>query len=136
MTIKWDTAAVRERVHKAAFRGLVRATEMVRNEAISLIQNGQKTGRIYRRHGVVHQASAPGEAPASDTGALVNSIVTEYNYAELTGIVRAKLQYGNFLEYGTQTIEPRPFMRPALATVRSAGRKIISEEIARELARK
>ncbi len=57
-----------KRIREATMRGIVRATEEVREEAISLIQNGEKTGRIYRRRGIEHQASAPGEPPASDTG--------------------------------------------------------------------
>lgn len=36
--------------------------------------NQPHSGRIYTRGNVQHQASAPGEAPAIDTGALVNSI--------------------------------------------------------------
>ena len=43
---------------------------------LSDILTGPRTGRIYRRGGVVHQASAPGEAPASDTGELRQSIVS------------------------------------------------------------
>ncbi len=38
---------------------------------------GPKSGRVYRRKSVVHRASAPGEAPAIDTGILRFSIAVK-----------------------------------------------------------
>jgi len=133
MSVKWNDAALRARVERATMRGVVRVTEAVRNEAIALILNTQKTGRIYTRRGVTHQASAPGEPPASNTGRLVNSIQTVYDTKNLTGTVGTSVEYGGYLEFGTQTIEPRPFLRPALATHRRSLSRIIKDEIAREL---
>jgi HK97 gp10 family phage protein len=114
-------------------RGVVAATEAIREEAISLILNPPKTGRIYRRRGVEHQASAPGEAPASDTGFLASSITTKYDASKLSGQVVVGAAYGPHLEYGTQTMEPRPFLRPAIANRRKETLRIIRDEVAREL---
>lgn len=105
-------------VRTAAARAVVRGTESVRAEAIKLILRTAKTGRLYLRGAVVHQASAPGEPPASDTGRLVNSIRTTYSADKLVGTVVAGTEYAPALEYGTQRMEPRPFMRPALAAKR------------------
>jgi len=113
----FDKAAVFARVQKAAMEGIVRGTENVRNEAVRLILSTPKTGKTYFRRGVEHRASAPGEAPASDTGRLVNSITTSYMPEKTAGRVTARTEYAAYLEFGTQTMEPRPFMRPALTNM-------------------
>lgn len=115
MTVTFDPQSLSDRVRKAVMQEVIRGTEDIRNEAISLILHTEKTGRVYRRHSVEHQASAPGEAPASDTGRLINSITTEYDFQNMTGTINVGVAYGLFLEYGTKNIDPRPFLRPALA---------------------
>ena len=83
------------------------------------IMNPPKSGRIYRRGNVAHQASAPGEAPATDTGNLVNSAYTkklgDSDYE--TGFTA---EYAAALEFGTAKIEPRPYLRPAVEAVKKA----------------
>lgn len=83
------------------------------------IMNPPKSGRIYRRGNVAHQASAPDEAPATDTGALVNSAYTkklgDSDYE--TGFTA---EYAAALEFGTAKIEPRPYLRPAVEAVKKA----------------
>jgi HK97 gp10 family phage protein len=115
-------------------RGIVRGTEQVRNEALRLIMQTSKTGRIYRTRGVMHRASAPGEAPASDTGRLVGSISTAYDSSRLAGVVSANTKYAEFLEYGTATMAERPFMRPALANTQEKIVQAVEEEVAKVLA--
>jgi len=91
---------------------LRRAAERIAARARIAIQSPPKTGRIYERGGKVHQASAPGEAPATDTGFLVNSIGSRsagHHVAE----VFAGASYAIELELGTSRMEPRPFMLPA-----------------------
>lgn len=89
-----------------------------------------KSGRIYdtrfwrdsqgrlRRGGPrpPHQASAPGEAPASDTGHLLNSIGHSVGIEEgvVVGRVGSHLQEMAWLEMGTRYMEPRPLLRPSL----------------------
>ena len=96
-------------------KGVIEATEAVKQEAIRLILQTAKTGHIYKHHGVEHQASAPGEPPASETGHLVNSIKTEYDEGKLMGAVVVQAPYGIMLEFGTEKMAGRPYLRPALA---------------------
>lgn len=85
---------------------------------IARYQKGPKTGRKYKRGNVVHQASAPGESPATDGGPLVSSVF----YTELLGLaveVGSRLDYAYYLEYGTRRngkthIEPRPAWEPEI----------------------
>ena len=50
------------------FREVILGVPAIRGEAIKSIQTGPKSGRIYERYNPrrTHQASAPGQAPASD----------------------------------------------------------------------
>lgn len=76
------------------------------------IQSGPKTGRIYRRGTVEHRASAPGQAPATDTGRLVSSIYFK-RVGKYTAAIGSPLDYAQYLEFGTMKIEPRPSWIPA-----------------------
>lgn len=91
--------------------------QKVRTDAITSIQRGVKSGRVYERGSgqnlsSTHKASAPGEAPATDTGTLVSSIKSDVR--GLNGKVFSKLKYAFWLEHGTLKMEPRPFLNPAL----------------------
>lgn len=118
MTVEWNDEAFRERARQAAFRGVIKSAEAIREEAIRLILDTPKSGRIYRRGNVFHQASAPGEPPASDTGSLVSRIEVKPVEEDVAAKVVANTKYAAFLEFGTVKMEPRPFMRPALANMR------------------
>ena len=91
------------------------------------IQHGAKTGRTYgrgaskyRKIGGVktavayrfHRASAPGEAPASDTGYLAHSLQVRRT-GRLQRLIYVGAEYSYSLEFGASRIKPRPFMRPA-----------------------
>ena len=76
------------------------------------ITSGSKTGNIYSSDNKIHISSAPGEAPASDTGHLVNSIKmkknSKYSYEiDITAV------YSVLLEFGGARIQARPFILPA-----------------------
>lgn len=118
--IRETEKAVEESLHK------------VRTTSLHMIQRDPKSGRVYTQefrmiNGRVtpvgdrseapnlsseHQASAPGEAPATDTGRLVTSIKVKRTGTE--GTVGSQLDYAFYLEYGTLRMEPRPWLRPAL----------------------
>lgn len=101
---------------------LYASAKQVEKEAKQSILNGKKTGRIYKRRTVTHQASAPGEAPASDTGRLVNSINSYLVRAAMEAIVvagRGVVKYATMLEFGTRKMAARPFMHPALEKSRA-----------------
>lgn len=127
MPVEFDPSQFSKAVRVAALKGVVRGTEIVRAEMVRLILRGEKTGAWYG----MHQASAPGEAPASDTGRLAASLSTTYDAETLTGKVVVGVNYGYFLEFGTAKMEPRPFIRPALENTRDQVTKAIAEEIGR-----
>lgn len=78
-----------------------------------------KSGRLYKGfYGQAHIASAPGEAPAIDSGNLYNKIrsrkISDLNYR-----VTVPVPYGGYLEFGTKRMKPRPYIRPAISANRS-----------------
>ncbi len=80
----------------------------------------EKHGEVYLRPGgIEHRASAPGEAPAIDTGNLVNSIATELT-GPASAVVFTNVEYAPYLEFGTKDIAPRPFLQPAVEAVTAA----------------
>lgn len=115
MTVNWNGSDLLAKIHAAAVRGLHRGVEEVRTEAVTLMQNSPRGGRVYRRGGVSHKASAPGEPPAPDTGFLMRSIGTSVDPETLVGTVSFTARYARALEYGTARMAARPFARPALA---------------------
>ncbi len=87
---------------------------------------GNRSGRVYRVPGTktLYTASAPGEPPASRLGTLRNSIIFRIN-KDLSDTVEARVGpkplggtsatpegYPFWLEFGTRTMAPRPFMLP------------------------
>lgn len=107
------TAEIKKDIAAALF---VSGLKIEENAKLSIAQES-KSGVVYQRRTVVHQASAPGEAPANDTGRLLNSIQTS---AENSGMVvninagSSMVDYAIHLEYGTSDMAARPFMKPAL----------------------
>ena len=103
----------------AALAQIVMATaQNIRTHAIRAIQGGPKTGKAYKKSSPnrTHRASAPGQAPATDTGRLVSSIAADIT--GLTAEVSANVQYAAPLEFGTVNMDPRPFLQPALESER------------------
>lgn len=133
MSVTWNGPHVVDVVRAATVQGLHRGVEDVANEAVSLILNTPKTGRVYRRGGVAHQASAPGEAPASDTGQLVNSVSTSVDESRLSGNVNFGSDHAAAMEYGTSRVAPRPYARPAVINKRDAIRQDIADEIGKAI---
>jgi HK97 gp10 family phage protein len=77
---------------------------------------------VYRAEGKenmseFHQASAPGEPPANDTGELGRTIKSTMEVLKpgvAAAVVWADAPYAKYLEFGTKRMEPRPFMTPAV----------------------
>lgn len=103
-------AQIRKRASEIVKYGV----NQVRETAVRGIMQGNKTGRVYRRGNVVHQASASGEYPASDEGMLVNKITTQLALDQLSGDVISRAEYSYALEFGTRKMGARPFMQPSL----------------------
>jgi HK97 gp10 family phage protein len=90
----------------------------IQQYAIKSIQRGTKSGIVYEKTSPrrTHQASAPGEAPASDTGALWKNITAEIDGKQAA--ITSNAEYSAALEFGTERIRPRPFMVPAMEKAR------------------
>lgn len=88
-----------------------KAADKMANEMKKSILSGAKSGRQYYSNGRRHTSSAPGQAPANNTGALVRSIKVskERNKANIS----ISKNYALFLEFGTSKMRPRPFIIPA-----------------------
>lgn len=97
--------------------GALLTAGLVLEREIKLQLSHPGTGRIYKRRSISHQASAPGEPPAPDTGSLRNSIGHEA-VGDVLRVGSAMAVVPEALEFGTQRIAPRPFMRPALEIAR------------------
>lgn len=128
MSVEWNEAMLPQ-IRQAAFRGVVAGIGLVEQRAVDLIMSPPKTGRIYRRRGVEHQASAPGEAPANDTGRLVNSRRIDLFEDQLRGRLTFSTAYAAALELGTQKMEPRSYARRALAETRDEVIMLIRTEV-------
>jgi len=88
--------------------------QLIRGEAIKSIQAGGKSGIVYQKYNPrrEHRASAPGQAPASDTGNLASKIIVKQKSRNRIN-VESNANYSAYLEYGTSKMQPRPFMLPA-----------------------
>lgn len=138
--LKGLDAEVKARVVKAVNSG----ANAIRNDVVDNIRNGEKTGRMYGDH----QASAPGEAPATDTGELISGVSFEIDSDGFGASVISRAPYSLALELGTSGnrsigkedkialqgpgfgdghIEPRPFMLPAFEKNREAIQEAIAD---------
>lgn len=125
MAIKSRIAEVKAELTRRADLLSFRLAHQLRNNAIEAIQSGQKSGRIYKRGAITHQASAPGEAPASDTGALVRSIRVDHQPGTGRASVVVAADYAGYLEFGTRKMAPRPFIRPSIAKLKAEAPEVL-----------
>lgn len=107
---------------KRILRALTKSAMLVDTTAKMSILRGSKSGSTVTKYkpSRTHQQSAAGEAPASDTGYLANSISHEVivdnkgTSKSYTAIVSASAEYAIHLEFGTVNMGARPFLHPAL----------------------
>ena len=67
--IESASAAIQKAVADEVAKGTYACAQQVATEYKKSLLEGGKSGRVYyKRRSVTHQASAPGESPASDTG--------------------------------------------------------------------
>lgn len=105
---------------------------LVRDTILKSLRAENKSGEFYFRgkypNYIVHQASAPGEAPASDTGELIRGITLplEVEDGEEFGVVIiSKAPYSSELEYGTTRMAARPYMTPAFLEHKEYMRELV-----------
>jgi len=111
-----NLTSLTEEVNKQLLLTLQGGMLLVLNDGNRSIASGDKTGKIYSRRGVEHQASAPGEPPATDTGELIASgrAGAEMGPSGPEGIVEWTAPHAVHLEYGTRKMAARPFANPAV----------------------
>jgi hypothetical protein len=100
---------------EAVWKELKRGSLDVLQTGNQLMSDSPRTGRIYKRGAITHQASAPGEPPAIDTGRLVASGKTGANESAKIATASWATEYAAPLEFGTSKMAERPFAAPALA---------------------
>ena len=103
---------------KRVRRGLNVALGIIGRENVKyckeLIRKPPKTGNIYTIGRRRHQASAPGEPPATLSGELLRSIkfrVAGWDFMEFGD----EAEHGKFLETGTRKMEARPHLTRTVA---------------------
>jgi len=79
--------------------------------------------------GGFYRASAPGEAPARRLGDLARTIRVQPRIepGRVQARVGTELEYAVYLEYGTESMEPRPSLKPALDRARPEIKRIFGE---------
>jgi HK97 gp10 family phage protein len=116
MAVKTN-ANVQQQVILAAFRVQATAKRSIQNSPPD-----EETGR-----------SIPGNPPKTDTGRLVNSIFvdSEEDAEGFRALVGTNVEYGRHLEFGTKSIEPRPWLQPALEENREINIREVSKAVSR-----
>lgn len=123
---------------KALRQGINATAQQVRNTAVKSIQQVSQGETVTRYsqggNAYNHTASVAGEAPNTDTGALVKSVAVEQP-SDTTAFVGSGLEYAPYLEFGTTKMKPRPWLQPALdanisnlnANITKAVQRLINE---------
>lgn len=127
-----DLAGLAEEVRSQVLATVEAGARLVLNDANRSIANGPKTGRVYARGNIQHQASAPGEPPATDTGRLIASgrSTAEIRGDTARGLVEYTADYAAYLEFGTRKMSPRPYLIPAIERNRARIAQLISQALA------
>lgn len=96
---------VKKSIAKVAFK--------VEGDCKSNISRGSRSGRTYKRGKTrTHRASAAGQFPKTDTGALVSSINSQFNFNGFEATVGSRISapHGFWLEFGTPRMAARPWL--------------------------
>ena len=114
--VQRNIAALKKRYGEAVLEAGNTVAQMIRTTAIKSIQDVSQGGQTVRYtadgNPYDHTVSNPGEAPNTDTGRLVGSIQVEIEAEDI--FVGSTLQYAAHLEYGTTTMQARPWLIPAV----------------------
>lgn len=110
------------------------AALMVKSYAQNSI-NRQSAGKPYNRYQPTRTglASKEGQAPNKDRGNLVDNILTSSGTGiktkEYFALVRSQAPYSKDLEYGTENMKARPFMKPAIDANREKIKALVAKAI-------
>jgi len=104
----------------------------LRGDIVKAYQRGPASGVTYEKSNPrrTHTASAPGQAPATDTGRLASSVNFKRE-GPMSATVGSAVVYAAMLEFGTSRIDPRPAWVPATEAVRPKFRQRLERALAR-----
>lgn len=112
------TAQLHRQNYHSPLSVAIRASEAVRQAVdetsirirlhIKAKMRDKKSGRFYGKH----QASAPGEFPAVETGNLVSSWKITKSDLGMKAKIFTEVPYSKFLDEGTRKMAPRPMIKP------------------------
>jgi len=104
----------------------------LRGDIVKAYQRGPASGVTYEKYNPrrTHTASAPGEAPATDTGRLASSVDFKRD-GPMSATVGSQVAYAAMLEFGTSRIAPRPAWVPATEAMRPKFRRRLETALER-----
>jgi HK97 gp10 family phage protein len=125
-------ADAKKSINRGTKSGRTYTYDSTSSDKYTTVKDGDALVAVFKNTGRngKHTASAPGEAPAADSGHLSRNITAEKE-RELLWNVGTDVKYGRFLEFGTMKIAERPWLRPAIEKNRALFRKRIVVAIER-----
>lgn len=102
---------------------------MLQGDVVKELQRGERTGRVYYRGKIMHQASAPGEPPKSDSGYLAGHASFSVEPDGLSGSFFVNALYARWLEEGTKKMAARPYLQPIVDKDRAAIEALIRKAV-------
>lgn len=103
---------IRVEADQRIVRRFLRSAADMAEAAFKAGMDGPHTGWLYRRRRGAHRASAPGEYPAKDSGALRRSIRSRVNADSAT--IGTSTGYAKYLRTGTRRMRRRRMSDDAL----------------------
>lgn len=94
-------------------------TEMTNDMKQSMLESPPDTSKSYRRGGAAHHPSFPDHPPRPDTSSLFNSIRWK-DAGRLKWHIEDGVLHGIYMEWGTETVQARPFAAPVFENWRNA----------------
>lgn len=109
--------------------------QLAYEHAINSMRNEPKSGRVYQRSNPprLHQASAPGEAPAVDMGTFIASVrVQKTRYHNQPAKLGSDDFRAEWFEHGTSRMAARPWLWPAATKAGADALSIMHREMRKQ----
>jgi HK97 gp10 family phage protein len=126
--VRWNVAAAMQAIGDELERRFEKAAMLVESTAIRKLSRGQAVRRLKSGRLKGLDPSHPGEPPKVLYGRLRQSIahVVARQGADVAARIGSNVVYAPFLEYGTNRMAARPFLRPSLEENRDEIRRILT----------
>jgi hypothetical protein len=110
--IKFASVSYTQFDRKGVRSAMGKAARIVAAQLRKLLNTRGGSGRVYRRGGRAHTASASGSPPARFTGNLVRSVKGRASRRGYAFVVSAIAPHAHLLEMGTERMTSRPAFAP------------------------